>query len=70
MTKQVIELGDEAQDAVTGFKGIVVAETRWLYGCNRFTLQPAVGKDGKVPESATLRRASRETCESEGASKR
>jgi len=45
----MIELGDEIKDTVTGFKGIAVAKTDWLNGCTRWTIQPSVDKEGKVP---------------------
>jgi hypothetical protein len=49
-----IRLGSEAQDKVSGIKGIVVAETRWLYGCLRYSLQPQVKKDGTVPDALSF----------------
>ena len=50
-----IQLGDKARDSITGFEGIAVARTAWLYGCVRLTLQPEkIGKDGKMLESATF----------------
>lgn len=47
MQTQRINLGDEVIDKVTGFKGIAVARTQWLTGCDRITVQPKLGKDGK-----------------------
>lgn len=38
MTK--IQLGDEVQCTITGFKGIAVGRTEWIEGCNRITVQP------------------------------
>jgi hypothetical protein len=52
MREKMIKLGMEVRDKVTGFKGIAVAETTWLNGCVRWMLQPKMGKDGKIPESA------------------
>ncbi len=49
-----IQLGDKARDKVTGFEGICVARTDWISGCARLTLQPNVGKDGKVPDGQTF----------------
>jgi len=48
-----IELGDVARDMITGFEGVVVADTKWLHGCRRLTLQPQHLKDGTPigPES-------------------
>lgn len=45
--KKRIELGDVAKDTITGFTGVVIAETKWLHGCVRMTLQPTEMKDGK-----------------------
>lgn len=47
MGKKHIELGDEARDTITGFQGVVVADTKWLHGCRRLTLQPRTLHDGK-----------------------
>lgn len=50
-----IELGDVARDTITGFQGVVIADTKWLHGCRRLTLQPqTLDKDGKVQESMTF----------------
>ena len=49
-----IKLGDEIEDIVTGFKGIAIAKTSWLYGCDRITIQPKVDKDGKCPDNQTF----------------
>ena len=48
------ELGDQVKDRVTGLKGIAVAVTTWISGCNRITIQPPVDKDGKPPENYTV----------------
>ena len=49
-----IKLGDVARDTITGFTGVVIADTRWLHGCRRLTLQPRELKDGKPIESVTF----------------
>jgi hypothetical protein len=49
-----INLGDKAACTITGFTGICVARTEWISGCTRVTLQPAVDKDGKVPDGQTF----------------
>lgn len=54
MANKKIELGDVAKDLITGFEGVVVAETKWLHGCVRFSLQPKALKDGKPQESVTF----------------
>jgi hypothetical protein len=50
MEKQV-QLGDEVQCVVTGFRGVAIAISEYLHGCRRVSVQPPVGSDGKVPES-------------------
>lgn len=45
-----IELGREAKDVVSGYKGIVTARTEYLNGCVRFHLRPKASKDGKLDE--------------------
>lgn len=49
-----IELGDIVMDEVSGFKGVTVAEHRYLNGCSRWSVQPEVAKDKKLPEAATF----------------
>ena len=48
----MVKLGDRARDVVTGFEGVAVCVSTWLYGCQRITLQPPVGADGKLPDTA------------------
>lgn len=45
--KGAIVVGCEARDKITGMKGIVVAHTQWLTGCDRFSIQTKELKDGK-----------------------
>jgi hypothetical protein len=45
MTKNNI-LGKTVVDALTGFEGIAVATTEWLYGCERIGVQSKELKDG------------------------
>ncbi len=40
-----INLGDKVRDQITGFEGIVIAETRWLDGCKRYGIQGQELKD-------------------------
>lgn len=50
-----IKLGDEVQDTITGFKGIAVARTTWIAGCDRINVQPkGVDKDGKLFETCSF----------------
>ena len=50
----MVELGDEVKDKVSGFQGIAVARHSYLQGCNRITIQPPIGTDGKLPDSCTF----------------
>lgn len=52
--KKIIELGDYVQDTVTGFKGVAVARTQWLYGCSRINIQPKIDKDGKLGDTISF----------------
>lgn len=40
----MIELGQEAEDKVTGFKGILVARHQYITGCDQYTLSPKTQK--------------------------
>ena len=50
----MINLGDKVKDKVSGFTGIAVGKTEWLYGCVRFNIQPPIDKDGKLPEMGSF----------------
>ena len=54
MASKRIELGDVAKDTVSGFEGVVIAETKWLHGCRRLTLKPQKLKDGKAIDADTF----------------
>ena len=40
-------LGRNAQDKITGFKGIITGKCLYLYGCSQYCLVGKVNKDGK-----------------------
>lgn len=45
------QLGDRVADAISGYTGIVVGITDWLYGCRRVGVQSEkTNKDGKRTE--------------------
>ena len=48
------ELGVHVRDRVTGYKGIVIGRTEWLYGCRRYTVQSQEMKDGKPVDSMSF----------------
>jgi hypothetical protein len=54
MAKDEAKLGDRVRDQITGFTGIVVAETKWLTGCARLSVQPETLHEGKVRDQETF----------------
>ena len=49
--KRHIELlGFDAEDKITGFKGVIDSICFDLYGCIQASVKPKIGKDGLVPE--------------------
>jgi len=50
--RRLVEVGDEVKDQITGFKGIAMARTNFLYGCVRIEVQPQKLKaDKNIEES-------------------
>ena len=49
-----IKIGQRVRDTITGFEGIVVARTEWLYGCVRLTVQSDRLAEGKPAEPYTV----------------
>jgi hypothetical protein len=45
-----INLGDRVKDKVSGFTGIVIAESKYLTGCKRFGVRSEKLKDGQITE--------------------
>jgi|GEM_PF-1018416 len=58
-----IKLGMLCRDRVTRFEGVAVARHEYLEGCTRYSLQPQVGDDGKVPDIASFDEPSLEPLE-------
>ena len=55
MDMALIVPGDVVRDTITGFKGTVVAVTRWLNGCDRITIQgKGTDKNGNPAEPYTV----------------
>lgn len=51
ITTNPVSLGDEVQDIYTGYKGVAVGRTTWLYSCARILIRPnKLDKDGKPQE--------------------
>ena len=49
-----IALGSIVKDHVTGFTGVAENRATFLYGCDRYCIQPKISEDGKIPESAMI----------------
>lgn len=47
-------LGKKVIDTVSGFTGIATGKHTFIAGCDRYTVQPTVEKDGKLPECQTF----------------
>jgi len=47
-------LRKEVKDIITGFAGTVVGRHEFIFGCIRYTVQPKVDKDGKLPDTQTF----------------
>lgn len=43
-------MGVQAESKTMGLKGIITSRSENLYGCNRYYIQPKVGKDMKLPD--------------------
>jgi len=53
MSKKV-ELGDEVECKITGFKGVINGQSQWLTGCDKVSVQSPLQQDGKYGESLWL----------------
>lgn len=55
MKTEKIQLGDLVRDTVSGFKGIAVGRTTWMFGCDRITVHPqGLTKEGKTFETMSF----------------
>jgi hypothetical protein len=50
----MIALGVVVRDKVTGFTGIAENRATFMYGCDRYCVQPKIDKDGKIPDSVMI----------------
>lgn len=51
-TPKPVTLGCVARDQITGFEGVVIADTLHLNGCRRFFIQSQTLKDKKTVEES------------------
>ncbi len=42
-----VKLGSKVKDSITGFEGIAIARSEWMYGCTRIVVESQTLKDGK-----------------------
>lgn len=50
----MVEIGSKVRDVVTGFQGVVLARTTWLYGCKRVLVASMSLHEGKPQEDVWL----------------
>jgi len=49
-TNFIFNNGDEVVTKIASFKGIIDARADHINGCNRYSIQPPVDKDGKMQD--------------------
>ena len=57
----MINLGDEIEDTVTGFRGIAIGRHMFLHGITSITVQPVVERYGYLSESEVFAETSLKT---------
>ena len=43
----MVKLGTKVRDSITGFEGIAIARTQYLYGCVQIGVEPLIAEGGK-----------------------
>lgn len=61
-----IKLGDKVKDPISGFEGVVVGRTDWLWGCVQLGVQPAALHEGKPVERQWFDETALEVIENRG----
>jgi hypothetical protein len=49
--EKMFNMGTQASDRITGFKGYVTGRCEYITGCTQFLLQPPLDKNGKFVEA-------------------
>ena len=44
----MLEMGQEAKDKITGFKGILTARHQYITGCDQYAITPDLDENGKL----------------------
>jgi hypothetical protein len=52
--KDLSRMGEEVEDLISGFRGIIVTLHLYINGCARATVQPKVGDDNTLPDAVTF----------------
>lgn len=47
----MIQLGVEAKDKITGFRGIITGRAQYLYGCDQYVIVPPIDAAMKLGEA-------------------
>lgn len=47
-------LGSVVRDTITGFTGTAIARHEYMTGCDRYSVQPNVTADSKLPDPVTF----------------
>jgi hypothetical protein len=50
----MLPLGSKVKDKVTGFIGTITCRSEYLAGCVRYSVEPPVDKEGKLPETVAF----------------
>lgn len=50
----MIELGLIVKDKITGLVGVAENRASFIYGCDRYFIQPQIDKDGKIPKGMMI----------------
>ena len=61
----MLELGIKVKDRITGFKGTITARTEYLWGCNRYFVEPEVDENGAYRDGQSFDEDSLELIEDE-----
>lgn len=49
-TDFTLDNGDRVKSKISGFQGMITARADHLNGCNRYSVEPLVDKEGKMQE--------------------
>ncbi len=41
------KLGEHVEDTITGYSGVIIAQTKWMHGCTQYGVKSRELKDGR-----------------------